>query len=112
MSGSARLELDGNVYELDTFVGSEGERAIDISKLLDKTGYMTLDDGFGNTASCCSAITYIDGDAGILRYRGYPIEDSLPSAPSFVETSWLVIYGSLPTAEQLDLVHRDQRPPR
>ena len=75
MPETARLELDGKVYELPTFVGSEGERAIDIAKLRDITGYITLDDGYGNTGSCRSAITYIDGDAGILRYRGIPIED-------------------------------------
>jgi len=101
MSGSARLELDGNVYELDTFVGSEGERAIDISKLRDTTGYITLDDGYGNTGSCRSAVTYIDGDAGILRYRGIPIED-IAGRSSFVETAWLVIFGTLPTVEERD----------
>ena len=101
MSGPARLELDGTVYELDTVVGSEGERAIDISKLRDMTGYITLDDGYGNTGSCRSAITYIDGDAGILRYRGIPIED-LAGRSSFVETAWLVIFGSLPTVEERD----------
>ena len=101
MSGSARLELDGTVYELDTVVGSEGERAIDISKLRASTGYITLDDGYGNTGSCSSAITYIDGDAGILRYRGIPIEE-LAGRSSFVETAWLVIFGTLPTVEQRD----------
>ncbi|MCW3158915.1 citrate synthase [Micropruina sonneratiae] len=101
MSGIARLELDGKVYELDTFVGTEGERSIDISKLRDTTGYITLDDGYGNTGSCRSAITYIDGDAGILRYRGIPIEE-LAGRSSFVETAWLVIFGKLPTVEDRD----------
>ncbi|WP_298134333.1 citrate synthase [Micropruina sp.] len=101
MSGTARLEVDGNVYELDTFVGSEGERAIDISKLRATSGYITLDDGYGNTGSCRSAVTYIDGDAGILRYRGIPIEE-LAGKSSFVETAWLVIFGSLPTPEERD----------
>ena len=101
MSETARLEIDGNVYELDTFVGTEGERAIDISKLRASTGYITLDDGYGNTGSCRSAITYIDGDAGILRYRGIPIEN-LAGKSSFVETAWLVIFGSLPTVEERD----------
>ena len=101
MSGTARLELDGKVYELDTFVGTEGERSIDISKLRDTTGYITLDDGYGNTGSCRSAITYIDGDAGILRYRGIPIEE-LAGRSSFVETAWLVIFGTLPTVEDRD----------
>ena len=99
MSGVARLELDGKVYELDTFVGTEGERAIDISKLRETTGYITLDDGYGNTGSCRSAITYIDGDAGILRYRGIPIEE-LAGRSSFVETAWLVIFGKLPTVAE------------
>ena len=101
MSGVARLELDGKVYELDTYVGTEGERAIDISKLRETTGYITLDDGYGNTGSCRSAVTYIDGDAGILRYRGIPIEE-LAGRSSFVETAWLVIFGTLPTVEQRD----------
>ena len=101
MSETARLELDGKVYELPTFVGSEGERAIDIAKLRDVTGYITLDDGYGNTGSCRSAITYIDGDAGILRYRGIPIED-IAGRSSFVETAWLVIFGELPNVEQRD----------
>ncbi len=101
MPETARLELDGKVYELPTFVGSEGERAIDIAKLRDITGYITLDDGYGNTGSCRSAITYIDGDAGILRYRGIPIED-IAGRSSFVETAWLVIFGELPNVEQRD----------
>lgn len=101
MSEVARLELDGTVYELPTFVGSEGERVIDISKLRDTTGFITLDDGYGNTGSCRSAVTYIDGDAGILRYRGIPIED-LAGRSSFVETAWLVIFGTLPTVQQRD----------
>ena len=101
MPETARLELDGKVYELPTFVGSEGERAIDIAKLRDVTGYITLDDGYGNTGSCRSAITYIDGDAGILRYRGIPIED-IAGRSSFVETAWLVIFGELPNVEQRD----------
>ena len=101
MTGKAKLELDGKVYELDTFEGTEGERAIDISKLRATTGYITLDDGYGNTGSCRSAVTYIDGDAGILRYRGIPIED-LAGRSSFVETAWLVIFGSLPTLEERD----------
>ena len=84
-------------------VGTEGERGIDISKLRAKTGVVTLDNGFVNTASCESAITFIDGEAGILRYRGIPIEElvSVP-VPSFLETSYLLIYGELPTRTQLD----------
>ena len=72
MNKTAKLELDGRVYELPVVVGSEGEKAIDISKLRDTTGYITLDDGYGNTGSCSSAITFIDGEKGILRYRGGP----------------------------------------
>ena len=79
---------------------TEGNDAYDVSKLMKETGNTTLDVGFVNTASCRSAITYIDGDVGILRYRGYPIEQ-LAEKSTFVETSYLLIYGELPTAEQL-----------
>ena len=72
---TAKLILDGKEQELPVVVGSEGEVGIDISKLRDKTGAITLDDGYGNTGSCKSAITFIDGEKGILRYRGYPIEE-------------------------------------
>src|SRR5215813_4218999 len=78
----------------------ENASAIGIGKLLQETGYVTLDPGFVNTAACTSAITYIDGDAGILRYRGYPIEQ-LAEKSSFLEVSYLLFYGALPTAEQL-----------
>ncbi len=96
MSEIARLELDGQTYELPVVVGTENEHAIDISKLRDMTGYITLDDGYGNTGSCRSAVTYIDGDKGILRYRGIPIEE-LAEKSSFIESAWLVIFGRLPT---------------
>jgi citrate synthase len=79
----------------------EGPGGIDVSALLKETGYVTLDQGFVNTASCASAITYIDGDAGILRYRGYPIEQ-LAEKASFLEVSYLLIYGELPTAAELE----------
>ena len=98
MSRTAKLELDGKVYELPVVEGTEHELAIDISSLRSQTGYITLDDGYGNTGSCRSAITYIDGDAGILRYRGIPIEE-IAGKSSFVETAWLVIFGRLPTIE-------------
>jgi citrate synthase len=78
----------------------EGASGVDIGKLLSGTGYVTYDPGFVNTAACASAVTYIDGDAGILRYRGYPIEQ-LAEQSSFLEVSYLLIYGELPTAEQL-----------
>src|SRR5690606_21736002 len=80
-------------------IGSEGEKAIDISKLRAETGYITYDDGFGNTGSCQSKITYIDGEVGVLRYRGYPIEQ-LAEKSNFVESSYLVMNGELPTAQQ------------
>ena len=99
MSNVARLELDGQTYELPIVVGTENEHAIDISKLRAQTGYITLDDGYGNTGSCKSEITYIDGEAGILRYRGIPIEQ-LAEGSSFAETAWLVIFGKLPTIEE------------
>ena len=75
MSKEAKLELDGKAYALPTVEGSEGEKAVDISSLRANTGYITLDDGYGNTGSCVSKITFIDGDKGILRYRGIPIEE-------------------------------------
>jgi citrate synthase len=96
----AKLELDGKSYEFPIVEGSEGERAIDISKLRDKTGYITLDDGYGNTGSCESRITFIEGDQGILRYRGIPIEE-LAENSAFVETAYLLIWGKLPTQAEL-----------
>lgn len=98
-SAPAILRIDGKDHTLPVTVGSEGERGIDISKLRSDTGAITYDDGFGNTGSCMSAITFIDGEAGILRYRGYPI-DQLAEKSSFVETAYLVINGELPTAAQ------------
>jgi len=91
---------DGETLELPIAGASEGSRGADISKLLSSTGLVTYDPGFANTAACTSAITYIDGDAGILRYRGYPI-DELAEGSTFVEVSYLLIYGELPTADQL-----------
>ncbi|HBY22687.1 MAG TPA: citrate (Si)-synthase, partial [Propionibacteriaceae bacterium] len=88
MSDVAKLEIDGKIFELPIVTGSENERGIDISALRAATGLITLDDGYGNTGSCRSAITYIDGDAGILRYRGYPIEQ-LAQKSSFVEVAQL-----------------------
>jgi citrate synthase len=100
MSHNCRIELDGKSYEFPIIEGIEKERAIDITTLRDRTGYITLDEGYGNTGSCTSDITYIDGDKGILRYRGIPIEQ-LAEKGSFVETAWLVIWGRLPTPEEL-----------
>jgi len=101
MSNTAKFTIDGKNYEFPIVIGSEGEKAIDISELRSKTGFMTLDIGFPNTASCLSAITYIDGDKGILRYRGIPVEQ-LAEQSTFVEIAYLLIYGNLPTREQLD----------
>jgi citrate synthase len=100
MSKEAKLELDGNTYSLPTLEGSEGEKAVDISSLRADTGYITIDDGYGNTGSCVSKITFIDGDKGILRYRGIPIEE-LAEKSSFIETAYLIIYGDLPNHAQL-----------
>ncbi len=100
MSKEAKLELDGKVYSLPVTEGTEREKAIDISKLRDTSGYITLDDGYGNTGSCLSQITFIDGEQGILRYRGIPIEE-LAEKSTFVETAHLIIYGHLPTRPEL-----------
>jgi citrate synthase len=100
MSNEAKIELDGKTYTLPTLMGSENEKAVDVSALRASTGYITLDDGYGNTGSCTSNITFIDGDQGILRYRGIPIEE-LAEKSNFIETAYLVIYGALPTRAQL-----------
>ena len=97
---SAELRIGDQTISLPILVGSEGERAIDVRKLRDQTGYITFDPGYANTGACRSAITYIDGDNGILRYRGYSIED-LAEKSSFLEVSYLLIYGELPTEAQL-----------
>ena len=97
---SAELRIGDKTITLPILVGSEGERAIDVRKLRDQTGYITFDPGYANTGACRSAITFIDGDAGILRYRGYAIED-LAEKSSFLEVSHLLIYGELPTEAQL-----------
>jgi len=99
MSETATLTIGGQSYELPILVGSEGERALDISTLRAATGHITLDDGYGNTGSCASAITFIDGEKGILRYRGVPIED-LAARSSFIETAELLIFGELPDTEE------------
>ena len=86
MNKEAKLELEGKVHALPTVEGSEGEKAVDISSLRANTGYITLDDGYSNTGSCVSKITFIDGEKGILRYRGIPIEE-LAEKSSFIETA-------------------------
>jgi citrate synthase len=97
---TAELRIGDKTIILPVLVGTEGERAVDIRKLRDQTGYVTFDPGYANTGACRSAITFIDGDVGILRYRGYPIED-LAEKSSFLEVSYLLIYGELPTEAQL-----------
>jgi citrate synthase len=97
---TATLDIEGKAIELPIVEGTEHEKALDISALRASTGYITLDDGYGNTGSCQSAITFIDGDKGILRYRGIPIED-LAEKSTFVETAYLLIYGHLPPKAEL-----------
>jgi citrate synthase len=108
MSKIATLEIDGNQFELPVIVGSENEGAVDISKLRDASGLITLDPGYKNSGSCKSEITFLDGELGILRYRGYSIED-LAEKSNFLEVSYLVIFGELPTAEQLHQFEEDIR---
>ena len=100
MKKTATLMLDGKTCEFPIVVGSEGEKAIDIRRLRADTGYVTLDEGLGNTASCESGITFIDGEKGILRYRGIPIEE-LAEHSSFIESAFLVVNGELPSEAQL-----------
>ena len=116
MSNFAELNFEGKSYQLPVVEGSEGEKAIDISKLRNTSGLITIDKGFKNTGSTESAITFLDGEKGILRHRGYTIEE-LADKSSFIEVSYLVIYGELPTQEELSafkqeitqhtLVHED-----
>jgi len=101
MAETAELRLGDQTIELPVVEGSEGEKAVDITSLRAKTGYITLDPGYANTGSCQSGITFIDGEKGILRYRGIPIEE-LAEKASFLEVSYLLIYGQLPTREELD----------
>ena len=103
MSDTAKLHLpDGQSIDLPVLTGSENEKAIDISNLLAKTGHITLDPGFVNTGPCESAITYLDGEKGILQYRGYPIEE-LAEHSTFIEVGYLLIHGELPNRKQLEV---------
>jgi citrate synthase len=114
----AKLIIDGRELELDIIEGTEGERAIDITKLRAETGYITMDQGYANTGSCISNITYINGEEGILRYRGYSIED-LCERSTFTEVCYLLLHNRLPTLEQREnfsrllnehsLLHEDMR---
>jgi citrate synthase len=118
MEQKATLIVDGKSYEIPILVGSEGERAIDITRLRQQTGLITYDPGYANTGSCKSSITFMDGEKGILRYRGYPVEQ-LAEHSTFVETAYMLINGELPTRKQLtrfsvmlndhSLVHEDMR---
>jgi len=102
ISNNAVLYLpDGQTIEMPVLTGTENEKAIDISKLRSQTGHITMDPGFGNTGSCQSKITFLDGEKGILRYRGIPIEQ-LADKASFVEVAYLIIYGKLPNQKELD----------
>lgn len=100
LPATAELKLGDRVVALPVVVGTENEVAVDITNLRSETGLITLDDGYRNTGSVCSQITYIDGEKGILRYRGIPIEH-LAAKSTFVETAWLLINGDLPTKDQL-----------
>jgi len=118
MSETASLKLGDTTIDLPVIEGTEGEKAIDISKLRDQTGYVTLDIGYKNTGATQSSITFLDGERGILKYRGYPIEQ-LAGKSSFIEVAYLLIYGELPTEQQLadfqlhisrhTLVHEDMK---
>ena len=102
----AKLHLSGKDYDLPAFAGTEEEVAVDISKLRSQSRAITYDPGYGNTGSCKSAITFIDGDKGILRYRGYPIEQ-LAEHSSFSEVAYLLIYGELPDKKTLKAWRED-----
>ncbi|MBL6871399.1 MAG: citrate synthase [Flavobacteriales bacterium] len=118
MSETVQLTINDKTYDLPVIKGSENEKAIDISKLRAQTGYITIDTGFKNTGSTTSAITFLDGENGILRYRGYPIEQ-LAEKANFLEVCFLLIYGNLPTKTEFSsftnnitnhtLVHEDMR---
>ncbi len=115
---SAKLKIDDKEFELPVIEGSEGEKAIDISRLRNDTGYITSDTGYKSTGSTRSAITFLDGENGILRYRGYPIEQ-LAEKSTFLEVAYLLIYGELPTSKELEdftsgisrhtLIHEDMK---
>ena len=108
MSKIATLEIDGKKYEFPVIIGTEDEVAIDIEKLRSETGYITMDPGYKNSGSCKSDITFLDGEEGILRYRGYSIED-LAGKANFLEVAYLLVFGELPTAEQLHQFEEDIR---
>ena len=100
MSNVSEIQLDGKKYSLPVVTGTENEKAVDISALRAGSGYITLDEGYGNTGACLSKVTFIDGETGILRYRGIPIEE-LAEKSTFIEAAYLIIYGKLPTHGEL-----------
>ena len=108
MSKTATIAIDDKKVELPVIVGTENEVAIDIEKLRALTGVITLDPGYKNSGSCKSAITFLDGEEGILRYRGYAIEE-LAEQSNFLEVAYLTIFGELPTAEQIEKFENDIR---
>ncbi|MGD9222901.1 MAG: citrate/2-methylcitrate synthase, partial [Desulfobacteraceae bacterium] len=118
MDDFVTLTYNGETFRLPVTIGSQGEKGIDITRLRAETGFITLDPGYANTGSCQSSITYMDGEKGILRYRGIPV-DELAEKSTFKETSYLLIHGRLPTADELtkfsvmlndhSLVHEDMR---
>ena len=118
VAGGASVRWEGGSADLPTVTGTEAETGLDISNLRETTGLVTFDPGYKNTATAKSAITFLDGEAGILRYRGYPIEQ-LAARSNFLETAYLLIYGELPSASELEhwvddilhhtLIHEEMR---
>lgn len=106
MSNTATIEIDGKKIELPLIKGTENEVAIDITKLRAQTGLVTIDPGYKNTGSCQSAITFLDGEKGILRYRGYSIEE-LAEHSTFLEVAYLIVFGELPTQKELSQFEKD-----
>ena len=105
---TAKLILENKELELDIITGSENESAIDITSLRNKTGYITIDPGYANTGSCISDITFINGETGILRYRGYPIEE-LANNVSFTDVAYLLLHGNLPTPDEKNIFSKSLR---
>ncbi|MCH2386662.1 MAG: citrate (Si)-synthase, partial [Opitutales bacterium] len=104
MSKQAILKLDEKEFEFPVIEGVEAEKAVDFRTLRSRTGWVSYDEGYGNTGSCQSEITYVDGEQGILRYRGIPIEQ-LADSSDFLESSYMILYGDLPTQVELDQFH-------
>ena len=107
LSDTAKLFIDDKEISLDVYTGVEGERSIDITSLYKDHKLTTYDPSLGNTAICRSSITYIDGDRGVLRYRGVPIEQFDRPTPNFIEVAWTLIFGRLPDEEELEEFNND-----